>query len=531
MVDVAEAKALATAGGRAEGEAARPTNWRWPLLGLVGLVLLAIGLRLMPVVFVPSINWEDEIFQATEPAHRLVFGYGIVPWEFQLGMRSWLLPGVIAALMQAARIAGDGPAYYLPVIATAFALLATAPVICCFLWARRWYGVVPALAGAAAVAVAPELVYFGARALTEVVAAHILVIACWLLDPGYRPTSRRRLVTAGMLLGLVCLLRIHLAPAVAIIALWSVWRERRAQIPPLLVGALLATGCSAVLDWTTLGYPLASIWRNLLYNVVYGVNAEFGTSPWHYYAFGEVRVWALPLLFAAIAVFGARRLPALLVAAIVIVAVHSGIAHKEYRFIYPASVLLMTVAGIGIAHGIDWGARRLGGRGVSLEAALATSTALILGYWAIMAFHIWTGDAFVQLRHRLHDRLMASSFAAQIADTCALGLYGAEGADWGHYGGYTWLHRRLPMYWPKDQTELAAAVPAFDTLLYTAAPPSELGFKPLQCFGEVCVARRSGSCRPQPMAAMPFPNGVADLAPSTDAFPAVPARGNARVSR
>src|SRR5207248_3916311 len=65
----------------------------WVLAALLGVVLLSVGLRLMPVLFLPGLNWDDEIFQATEPAHRLVFGYGIVAWEFQLGMRSWILPG------------------------------------------------------------------------------------------------------------------------------------------------------------------------------------------------------------------------------------------------------------------------------------------------------------------------------------------------------------------------------------------------------------------------------------------------------
>jgi hypothetical protein len=87
------------------------------------------------------------------------------------------------------------------------------------------------------------------------------------------------------------------------------------------------------------------------------------------------------------------------------------------------------------------------------------------------------------------------------------------------------------MYWPKDASEFAIAAPAFDTLIYTAAPPTDLGYKPLQCFGEVCVARRSGSCRPQPMAAMPFPNAVAGLAPPKEAFPALPPAVDAVSSR
>ena len=55
--------------------------------GLAILVLLAVGLRLIPIVFVPSMVWADEIFQTSEQAHRLVYGSGLVPWEFQLGMR------------------------------------------------------------------------------------------------------------------------------------------------------------------------------------------------------------------------------------------------------------------------------------------------------------------------------------------------------------------------------------------------------------------------------------------------------------
>src|SRR5712691_1351833 len=85
--------------------------------GLLCLIVLGVLLRLVPTVFVPSINWGDEIFQTVEPAHRLVFGYGLVAWEFELGMRSWLLPGVIAGLMELSRIIGDGPEYYLSAIA------------------------------------------------------------------------------------------------------------------------------------------------------------------------------------------------------------------------------------------------------------------------------------------------------------------------------------------------------------------------------------------------------------------------------
>ena len=36
-----------------------------------------------------------------EPAHRLAFGTGVITWEYIDGIRSWLLPSVIAAIMRA----------------------------------------------------------------------------------------------------------------------------------------------------------------------------------------------------------------------------------------------------------------------------------------------------------------------------------------------------------------------------------------------------------------------------------------------
>jgi hypothetical protein len=72
------------------------------------LVVLAILLRLEPILIEPSAVWPDEIFQTTEPAHRLVYGSGLVALEFQLGVRSWLLPGIVAARMELSRLVGNG---------------------------------------------------------------------------------------------------------------------------------------------------------------------------------------------------------------------------------------------------------------------------------------------------------------------------------------------------------------------------------------------------------------------------------------
>ncbi|MGB9647938.1 MAG: hypothetical protein WCB44_22885, partial [Stellaceae bacterium] len=209
---------------------------------------------------------------------------------------------------------------------------------------------------------------------------------------------------------------------------------------------------------------------------------------------------------------GAWRLPLLLAVAIVILAVHSGIAHKEYRFIYPAIVPLTVLAGVGLAQMASWGREWLIGRSMPVNTAAATSAALALAWWGLASLQVWNGATLTAYRHRMHDNLAAASFVAHGPAPCGIGLYGLHGDDWGVYGGYTHFHRAAPMYWPRDEVTLAAETGAFNTLLYTKPPPASLGFATVNCIGEVCIAQRAGGCRTVPMSPLPLPDPLVELA-------------------
>jgi hypothetical protein len=478
---------------------------------LAALVVLAIALRLEPILVEPSAVWPDEVFQATEPAHRLVYGSGLVAWEFQLGVRSWILPGIIAALMELSRIAGDGPGYYLPVVASAFGALGAAPVVCSFLWCRPLFGAPGALLAAAAVALAAELVYFGARTLSEAVAGHVLVIALYVLEPGHRVTARRRLFLGGALLGLVFVTRVQLAPAVAIVALWTNWRADRERVFAMIAGAFAILIGAGILDAVTLGYPFASLWRYVVYNLYYGVSSTFGVESWDYYFLGELGVWAgAGITLFLLGMVGALRMPLLLVTAASILGTHSAIAHKEYRFIYPAVLLAMVLAAVGLAQIASWARDWLIERGAPRTIAMLAGSGLALAWWCLGCHQVWNGPVLINHRQRMHDSLAAASFVARRPAGCGIGLYGLNGEDWGVYGGYTYFHRPAPMYWPKGATALIATASAFDTLLYTKPPPPALGFDTVRCIGEVCIAQRSGGCVPMSMTPIPVPDPLAD---------------------
>jgi hypothetical protein len=497
-----------------------------PVAGLTAVVVLAIGLRLVPILLVPSMVWPDEVFQTSEQAHRLVYGTGLVPWEFQFGIRSWLLPGIIAIVMELSRIVGEGPDYYLPAIAGAFAALAATPVVCCFLWSRRLFGLSEALVAGTATAVAPELVYFGARTLSEVVAGHLLIAGLYTLDPGYPVTSRRRLFAGGALLAVVLVLRVQLAPAVVIAALWANLGSARGYALATLAGVTAGLIAAGTLDALTLGYPLASLWRYVLYNAYYGVSSTFGVEPGIYYLQGELEVWAsaLPFLLLLLAL-GAKRMPRLMAAAVTIVAVHSMIGHKEYRFIYPATLLLMVLAGVGLAQIVSWGQNYLKMQGNRGNIAASSCVFFFVGFWCFVSYRVWTGPTLTALRDRAHDNLSAAAFVSHGPAACGIGLYGAGGKDWLDSGGYTHFHLGVPLFWPKDENALLAAAVGFNTLVYTQASPSSLGFNLVKCFGQVCVAQRAGNCRALPMDPMPVPAPLTSLEQETRSIPSLSQAG------
>jgi GPI mannosyltransferase 3 len=461
-------------------------------------------LRLLPILIVPNLNQPDELYQSIEQAHRLVYGTGIVPWEFQLGARSYLVPSALAGVMEMARLAGDGPRFYLPAIFGTLAALSTACVPVAYLWARRAYGTAGALVAAAAMALSVDAIYFGPRAGQEELAAHLLVLAAFAAAPGTGPLSHRRAIVAGILFGLVFTVRYHLAPAVALVMVWSSWGAWRERLMPMMGGALAAMLASGAVDWVSWGYPFASLWRNVDYNLFYGVNAAFGAASWRVYPallayYGSV---ALPFILV-LAVLGTRQRPMLAAAAVLIVIQYALLPHKELRLIYPSLLLVSMLAALGLARVAAAAASWLRAKGH--RPAMASLAAICL--WAALALGEAASPGYGALWRQDEDALRAALQVASLPNVCGVGLYRIA---WYWSGGYSYMHFAGALYVPADEAALAHEAPGFDVLMYRGARPASPGFETRQCFGETCLARRAGSCAPVPGAfTAPLPAALA----------------------
>ncbi len=206
---------------------AEKPNTRLPWL--IGLLLLALAIRLGAMFTQTYVIFADETFQYLEQGHRLAFGDGIVPWEYHDGIRSWLLPGAIAGLMRIGAMLGDGPLAYLWLTRGVCVLLSLSVVWVGFRMGERRAGLGPAVLAGGFCAVWFDLVWFAPAVLTEMVAAHLVLLGIGLADHEDEPPPRPgMLLAAGVCLGLAACLRYQYAPAIAAIALWQYRRNSQA---------------------------------------------------------------------------------------------------------------------------------------------------------------------------------------------------------------------------------------------------------------------------------------------------------------
>lgn len=466
----------------------------------------AFTLRVIPLIFWPSIAVPDEILQSVEQGHRLAFGYGLVPWEFEYAARSWLLAYASAGLMWLASLMGDGPAYYLPLIGATCAALSAATAVCAFLWGNRFYGIRGGLLSAMVPMTSLDDIYFGARTSSEAVAAHILVIAVYLLAPGDPVKSRWRLASAGFLLALTSVIRIQLLPAIALAFLWGDRATLRHRILPLAAGALAAFALDGWFDAMTWRYPFEPLFNYLELNLVRDVGSFFGTQPWWRYAYWLGAYWGwMTVILLPLAFLGGRKAPLLLAMALTIIVAHSFIPHKEFRYIYPAIPLLTITAGFGLVEFLGWLTKQVNALSARHRTSTRSAHTVAAACWLLLA-----GGQFVVNPYRSewnHDSVLASLYVSEhMASACGIGLYGLNTYA---AGGYTYLHRRVPLYEIDGQSDVATLTreaASYNVMMSdvgelprTAPSPEDLGYKKVNCFGRVCVALRSGDCQTVPM--------------------------------
>ena len=105
----------------------------------------------------------------------------------------------LAGIMRASTWLGSGSSGYLLAITIVLSLISLTAVWFGYAWAKRASGTPAAIVAAVACSFYFGLVYFAPKALTEVVAAHVMLPGLYFGVYGERPGERKRLFFAALL--------------------------------------------------------------------------------------------------------------------------------------------------------------------------------------------------------------------------------------------------------------------------------------------------------------------------------------------
>ncbi|HXG99358.1 MAG TPA: hypothetical protein VNI79_02955 [Sphingomicrobium sp.] len=479
-------------------EAETKGGWRHLPLAFWLILLTGIGLRL--VAFnAYSAHHPDEAMQYLEQAHRLVFGYGVVPWEFRYSIRSCLIPLALAGPMQIGEWLAPNTSLYLVLPRALIAGLNFSPVIAAwYLGARssRRHAIV----AMAVAAVWVECVLFSVQTLSESMAVACFLPAAVLLR---RDAGTARIAAAGFLLALAGLLRFQFAPSIAVYALIIAGRDMR-MWKGLLIGGLPVVAGGAAIDWAMGLSPYQWIAENYVQNIDAGRMRRIGgVAHWTYF-FEMERWWgpAAPFILLTSLLAGKRYRP-LLVAALVNILFHQFIGHKEWRYVWLSMQIAVVLSAIGSVNLV---AMTLFGKRIRRPDGPATTVALIL-LWGSISLTLASSDAY-----RFHWRTNGeasrlAAFAGRDPRVCGLAGSRHRNVEL----GYAFVHRPIPVHLlnTKDAPSLSqpgATMLAFNALLVDPQVTRPPGFdNPIACEGQdterLCLILRKGGCTSTPEAA------------------------------
>lgn len=443
-------------------------------LGLVSLlVVTGVCLRLYWGLDDHGIYHPDEIYQVLEPAHRLVYGFGMQSWEWEVGARNWTLPALLAGVLGLGRLLGvDQPESYLNLVRGLTAVLSSVGGFAVFALARhhassRLFSLVAVLL----FLFNPVMMYLGYHPFSEVLSTPFILfgLALSLRADHDSPRGRRALALGLSLLGIAVLLRLQ--NAIFVVSLAGAWRlsaERARYVYAMrvLTGWALLYG---VVDWITWGVPFQSAGEYIKANLFLDVATRFygADSPFFFVQVLWDTTGVVGILLLVLPLLAARRAGILLACALIFLVAHSLFPHKETRFIYALVPLLAALSGIGLQQLADWL-----GAGNRTRAALPRLLAVLVtaGTVAAISHSAWhfsdlrfgqLGAARLLLLpadtsafhypNGLNQLLM---LAARQPDICGLFLveHGALS------GGYTYFHRNVPFFHnenPPQRPEMA----------------------------------------------------------------------------
>jgi phosphatidylinositol glycan class B len=331
-----------------------------PYLSDRTLLILGALLCVIAAWYTTGYHHPDEHFQIWEFAHYKMgrISSSSLPWEFPAQMRPGLQPFLAYSVIRTFEVLG----FKDPFLQVFFTRLACGLAALWVYWSwTRWlskdfinpHSIRWMRIGLLFFWLMP---YLNVRFSSENTSAicffgGLLVLLKALEGPnGRKPIG---LLTAGLLLGLSFFFRYQIAFAGIGLGAWLIWLKRPNLSAWfwLITGALISLFIGLAADvWLYDDWVFAP-YNYFFSNIVEGKAATFGVSPFWWY-FTELPVALVPplsVVLLLLAGYGIYKRPSHVFSWILIpfVLVHSMVAHKEVRFLFPMAITFFFFAAAG----------------------------------------------------------------------------------------------------------------------------------------------------------------------------------------
>lgn len=338
--------------------------------------LAIVAWRLVNALTVNTFFQADEYWQALEPAHKAVFGYGYLTWEWQYGLRSYLHPLLYMVPYWIAKLLGggeDGEGCYWYVLAAPKVVNALIAAVGDY----YLYWLIQSRFRNDRLAKLVSLMslfsawnwYCWCRSFSNSLELTLTIVALYYLRIA---SVGKSLVVAAF----ACLVR----PTNAIIWLYSLpcvfWRRPRYVILSVVIAAavLLLDGTINYWFYSRFKIPL---WSFFKFNVADSLSSFYGVSRIDFYFLQAIPILLLNYLPFFLYGFMSTAWSDYKGLLLWYLLVFTAIPHKEFRFIYPMMPVLLTYS----ASGLLQLSSRISKRRVKQIAGITLALSAILSYY------------------------------------------------------------------------------------------------------------------------------------------------------
>lgn len=344
-----------------------------------GLLILLVLFRWMNVGLVQTSFVPDEYWQSVEVAHKVVFGYGYLTWEWQTGLRGFAYPAIFVVLYKMLAILRlDYPVVLILAPRLLQATLSAVGDFCLYKTSALIHGKDVAR-WTLIMNLSSWFVFYNAtRTLTNTMENILTSVGLfffpwprdWLHDKNEKQDRNPRVYI--VIVALACLVRPTAAVLWLPLCLWHINFSRatlgslgfthfhllsiiiithdviRVAVTLFLPVGLIAISASLLMDRLFYGY-FVLVQKNFIeFNLINDLGAFYGTHPWHWYfsqGFAVVMTTHIPS-FVMGAKMGYKKNGLLLWTVLWTLCIYSFTSHKEFRFIFPVVPICMLFCGL-----------------------------------------------------------------------------------------------------------------------------------------------------------------------------------------